>query len=234
MKRFCLILFSALISITAVTAGNWCEILIGNLNAKSNVDKTMAVNREPETHEITNATYSFRFKSRKLYHQIFNTLKGHSAESDYYSESGGKYGTVLLRFSDNGKTWSCKLQNDRESNQFLITVKSDGNTEEALMTSQDVNKIRRQAEEIRRQAQQMREERRRAQEQSRRQAQQAKEERRRAQEQSRSIRESGKRTASGNVTTIVNEKTQKQKDEIAEHEQALRQAQARRKQLLGL
>lgn len=205
MKRISTILLALLFPISVLTAKNWCEILINNLNSKSHIDKTVAVSRAPDSHEITNATYSFRFKSNKLFRQIFNTVKCHAPESDYYSETGGNYGTIILRFSDKSKVWSCKLMSDKQSNQFLVTVRSGGSDDNAFMSVPELDDMRRNTENYNH-----------------------------AKQKSTKNTIRTPRQATGKTTTIVNEETDKHNAELTEHEQALRKAEAERKKRLGL
>ncbi len=229
MKRLFLILVTIIGTLAAASAKNWCETLISNLNSRPEVDKTMAVNRAPDTHEITHATYSYRIKSKKLYRQIFNTLKSHAAESDYYSETGGKYSTILLRFTDKGRQWSCKAQGNGSNNQFLVTVKSDGSSDETVINSRDIEKARKQAEDAYRQAADARKKAEEARQQAAEARRQAAESRRQA---SQSKRKSTTRSSGSNTTIILNEESSTHKAEVSDHEQALRQAAARRQQLL--
>lgn len=205
MKRISTILLALLFPISVLTAKNWCEILINNLNSKSHIDKTVAVSRAPDSHEITNATYSFRFKSNKLFRQIFNTVKCHAPESDYYSETGGNYGTIILRFSDKSKVWSCKLMSDKQSNQFLVTVRSGDSDDNAFMSVTELDDMRRNTENYNH-----------------------------AKQKSTKNTIRTRRQATGKTTTIVNEETDKHNAELTEHEQALRKAEAERKKRLGL
>lgn len=209
-------------------ARNWCEVLVSNLNMNSDVDKTVAVNRAPDTHEITNATYDFRFSSSKLYKQIYNTLKGHAHESDYYSESGSKNKTIIMRFTDNGRCWSCKLQSDSRNKQFLVNVKSDGMTFgslEGIMSQEDIQEA---AEKARAEARKAEAEARKAAAEARREARKARSE---ASAQRRQVTEV--RTSNSSVITIAPEDAN-QKAAIDNHNQELRQAELERKKKLGL
>lgn len=209
-------------------ARNWCEVLVSNLNMNSDVDKTVAVNRAPDTHEITNATYDFRFSSSKLYKQIYNTLKGHAHESDYYSESGSKNKTIIMRFTDNGRCWSCKLQSDSRNKQFLVNVKSDGMTFgslEGIMSQEDIQEA---AKKARAEARKAEAEARKAAAEARREAHKARSE---ASAPRRQITEV--RTSNSSVINIVPEDAN-QKAAIDNHNQKLRQAELERKKKLGL
>lgn len=234
-------------------ARNWCEVLVSNLNMNSDVDKTVAVNRQPDTHEITNATYDFRFSSSKLYKQIYNTLKGHAHESDYYSESGSKNKTIIMRFTDNGRCWSCKLQSDSRNKQFLVSVKSDGMTFgslEGIMSQEDIQEAaekaraearKAQAEarkaaaeaqaEARKAAAEARREARKAQAESRKAVSEAQAAAKKASAQRRQVTEV--RTSNSSVINIAPEDAN-QKAAIDNHNQKLRQAELERKKKLGL
>lgn len=261
MKRITIFLLVVALAAGIAGAKNWCEILIGNLNTKSDVDKTVAVRRAPETHDITNATYDFRFSSSKLYRQIYNTLKWHTAESDYYSESGGKYKNIVLRFTDNGRVWSCRLQNDRSNKQFLVSVKSDAPGTEGVIFTDEIEDIRSQAteslREAQRQAMEARKEARRQREEARRQVNEAlkearrqadearretqrqatearKEAQRQREEAQRQVNAARRNHSGSSTTTIVNARTPEQQAELKKHESELQKAEAERKQKLGL
>lgn len=126
MKKIIVILLCCITAVmTQAQSRNWCESLVNTLNANENVDKTIAVKRDPSTHEITNATYDYRFTSDNLYKKIAKEMKFRSTNADYYTEKGKKLKTIILRFNDRGRRWSCKLQClDKKGKQFLVTVSS--------------------------------------------------------------------------------------------------------------
>lgn len=232
MKRITIFLLIVALAAGIAGAKNWCEILIGNLNTKSDVDKTVAVRRAPETHDITNATYDFRFSSSKLYRQIYNTLKGHTAESDYYSESGGKYKSIVLRFTDNGRVWSCRLQNDSRNKQFLVSVKSDAPGTEGVIFTEDIEDIQSQATESLRDAQRRVNEARKEVERQRAEVErQVREVQKEAQRRADEVRRS---YSGSSTTTITKALTPEQQAELKRHESELQKAEAERKQKLGL
>lgn len=157
MKRILSIIIAAVVAIGVADAKNWCETLVNSLNVNSDVDKSVAVNRDPKTHEITKATYDFRFSSGKLYDQICNTMKTHAADADYYSETGDKNKIIIMRVSDNGRLWSCKLQKlGRNSKQFLVTVNTGGDEKSTItiLSPSESREVQRQTKEAVRQAQQ--------------------------------------------------------------------------------
>ncbi len=158
MKRILAIIIAAVVAIGAADAKNWCESLVNSLNVNSDVDKSVAVNRDPKTHEITKATYDFRFSSGKLYDQICNSMKTHAADADYYSETGEKNKIIIMRVTDNGRLWSCKLQKlGRNSKQFLVTVNTGGDEKStstiSILSPSESREIQRQTKEAVRQAQ---------------------------------------------------------------------------------
>lgn len=229
MKRLSIILLTLALAAGMAQAKNWCESLIENLNRYSDVDKTIAVNRAPGSQEITNATYDFRFSSNKLYKQIFNTLKKHSPESDYYSESGSKNKTVIMRFTDKGRRWSCKLESDSRNKQFLITVKSGDSGVEYVISAEEIEAMRQQAmqasEEGRKAAAKAREDAAKAREEAEKLRQMAKERRQASKARSRS---------GSSSTVIITTENSDQKAVIENHSRELRQAEAERKRKLGL
>lgn len=243
MKRIKIVLLSVLLSVGALQAKNWCETLVNTLNSTSEVDKTMAVNRDPKSHEITSASYDFRFTSGKLYERIQNTLKNHAADVDYYSESGKKNKVIMIRFVDNGRRWSCKLQRlGRNGKQFLVSVTS-GTGNVSVMTDDQINAARQQARqaqiearqaqmEARRQAQQAQMEARRqaqqAQMEARRQAQQARIE---ARNQNRRTMETTRKKNNANVSR-KRVLTQEEKAIIDSHQKELQQAERERNEKL--
>ncbi len=125
MRRIFIAMLAAVICFGTASAKNWCESLINVLNSSEGVDKSVSVNRDATTHEITNATYDFRFTSGKLYETVKKTLMNHASEVEYYSESGSKNKVITLRMTDNGRRWSCKLQKlGKNGKQFLVRVSS--------------------------------------------------------------------------------------------------------------
>lgn len=121
-------MLATVICFGTASAKNWCESLINVLNSSEGVDKSVSVNRDATTHEITNATYDFRFTSGKLYETVKKTLMNHASEVEYYSESGSKNKVITLRMTDNGRRWSCKLQKlGKNGKQFLVRVSSGDN-----------------------------------------------------------------------------------------------------------
>lgn len=155
MKRIITIILAAVVAVGVADAKNWCESLVNSLNVASGVDKSVAVTRDPTTHEISKATYDFRFSSGKLYDQILNTMKNHAADADYYSETGEKNKVILMRVSDNGRLWSCKLQKlSRNSKQFLVTVNSgDEKSTITIISPSQQREIQRKTREAVREAQ---------------------------------------------------------------------------------
>ena len=123
MKRLATFIICVFATASISFAQNWCENLIKELSGHRNVDRNVAVNRDPQSFEITNATYDFKFSSSSLYRHIAATMKKHESQADYYSESGNKNKVILMRFSDKGRRWSCKLQPlGGKGNQYLVTV----------------------------------------------------------------------------------------------------------------
>lgn len=75
MKRLLTIFIWLTVAACSGYAKNWCEELIGFLSEQNNVDRNVAVSRDPESHEITGATYDFRFTSENLYKTIANNMQ---------------------------------------------------------------------------------------------------------------------------------------------------------------
>lgn len=239
MKRLTIIIMALALAAGFAQAKNWCEGLVGDLNTNSDVDKTVAVSRAPDTHEITNATYDFRFSSSKLYRHIYNTLKSHAHESDYYSESGSrpKNKTIVMRFTDNGRCWSCKLESDSRNKQFLVTVKSDDISGVNIISSgviEDIQSLtaegqKKLAEESRRKAAEAKK----AAAEGRKAAAKARAEAAKARRHVVEVHSSSSSTSSSATTTIINHNHAEQKVVINNHEQELRQAEIERKKKLG-
>lgn len=218
MKRTIFAIFSALLLALPIQAKNWCESLVNSMTESNDIDKNIAVNRNPATHAITNATYDFRFSSLKLYNKVRNSIKNHSSESDYYEESGN---TMLLRFSDKAMLWNCKLQKlESEDFQFLVSVSHKSNSEKY--------QVKREAAKTKREAQrEALKERHKAQQEAaaaRREAIKiAKETRRKVNaERNAARRNSG-------AQTVTNQLTEEKKAEIKELQRELQQADAERK-----
>ncbi len=131
MKRLLTIIIWLTAAACTISAENWCEELIGFLSEQKNVDRNVAVSRDPESHEITSATYDFHFTSESLYKTIADNIRCHETEADYYTENVKKHKTILARFTCKGQRWSCKLQPlDNKGKQFLVTVKSGDSANE--------------------------------------------------------------------------------------------------------
>lgn len=80
MRRIFIAMLAAVICFGTASAKNWCESLINVLNSSEGVDKSVSVNRDATTHEITNATYDSRFTSGKLYETVKKTLMNHASK----------------------------------------------------------------------------------------------------------------------------------------------------------
>lgn len=131
MKRLLTIIIWLTAAACTASAENWCEELIRFLTEQKNVDRNVAVSRDPESHEITSATYDFHFTSENLYKTIADNIRCHETEADYYTENVKKHKTILARFTCKGQRWSCKLQPlDNKGKQFLVTVKSGDSANE--------------------------------------------------------------------------------------------------------
>lgn len=145
MKKIIILLLCCITAVvTQAQSRNWCESLVNTLNANENVDKTIAVKRDPSTHEITNATYDYRFTSDNLYKKIAKEMKFRSTNADYYTEKGKKLKTIILRFNDRGRRWSCKLQClDKKGKQFLVTVSSRDQSSSELQGLQGLTDVER-------------------------------------------------------------------------------------------
>ena len=129
MKRLLTILLSLVALTCMAQKQNWLENLVDNLSSRSNIDRTVAVNRSPSTHEIINATYDFRFSSSNLYKIIASDLRNHSNNVDFYSEETAqnkdRQKVILMRFTDDNHRWSCRLQPlSNKNKQFIVTVTS--------------------------------------------------------------------------------------------------------------
>lgn len=131
MKKLLTIIIWLTAAACTANAENWCEELIRFLTEQKNVDRNVAVSRDPESHEITSATYDFHFTSENLYKTIADNIRCHETEADYYTENVKKHKTILARFTCKGQRWSCKLQPlDNKGKQFLVTVKSGDSANE--------------------------------------------------------------------------------------------------------
>lgn len=131
MKKLLTIIIWLTAAACTASAENWCEELIRFLSEQKNVDRNVAVSRDPESHEITSATYDFHFTSENLYKTIADNIRCHETEADYYTENVKKHKTILARFTCKGQRWSCKLQPlDNKGKQFLVTVKSGDSANE--------------------------------------------------------------------------------------------------------
>lgn len=87
MKRLLTIIIWLTAAACTASAENWCEELIRFLTEQKNVDRNVAVSRDPESHEITSATYDFHFTSENLYKTIADNIRCHETEADYYTEN---------------------------------------------------------------------------------------------------------------------------------------------------
>lgn len=131
MKKLLTIIIWLTAAACTASAENWCEELIRFLSEQKNVDRNVAVSRDPESHKITNATYDFHFTSENLYKTIADNIRCHETEADYYTENVKKHKTILARFTCKGQRWSCKLQPlDNKGKQFMVTVKSGDSANE--------------------------------------------------------------------------------------------------------
>ena len=231
MRRLITILMALVIAMGVAEAKNWCESLVNSLNMTNGVDKSVAVNRDPQTHEITNATYDFRFSSGKLFDRIQNTMKNHAGDADYYSESGSKNKVIIMRITDNGRRWSCKLQKlGKSGKQFLVTVNSDSeNMGSSVLSTEQLKTLRRQAQDAQRQAKEARRQAQEARREAQRQARQARIQANEARRQT--IRSSQNNRV---VKTIKNNVTSDKKTAISVHNQELQKAELERKKRLGL
>lgn len=132
MKKIVIIFITLIFSCHNVQADNWCENLIALLSSYKDVDRTTAIKRDSKTHKITYATYDFKFESENLYQKVYKTVLQHSQQADYFSEKTQNPYVILIRFTDNNNTWSCRLSKSEDSqNQFLVTI----NTENTLSNS---------------------------------------------------------------------------------------------------
>lgn len=127
----------ALIVATGLNAEEfWCEQLVNMLIKTQGIDKTVAVNRDAASHDITTATYDFRFTSKDIYNLVESKIINNTATSEFYSESGEKSDKVyLIRTINNGRRWSCKLwRYGKNGNQFLVRVSLDNEPDEPVTT----------------------------------------------------------------------------------------------------
>ena len=140
MRRIFIAMVAVMVCVGTAAAKNWCESLINVLNSSEGVDKSVSVNRDVTTHEITHATYDFRFTSAKLYDTVKKTLMNHASDVEFYSETGNKNKVITLRMTDNGRRWSCKLQKlGKNGKQFLVRV-SSGDKNQIVISGGSKNK----------------------------------------------------------------------------------------------
>lgn len=125
-------MFALLVAAALSAEEFWCEQLVNMLIKTQGIDKTVAVNRDAASHDITNATYDFRFSSKDIYNVVESKIINNTATSEFYSESGEKSDKVyLIRTINNGRRWSCKLWRlGKNENQFLVRVSLDNESDE--------------------------------------------------------------------------------------------------------
>lgn len=135
MKRLTFFMFALLVAAALSAEEFWCEQLVNMLIKTQGIDKTVAVNRDASSHDITNATYDFRFSSKDIYNVVESKIINNTATSEFYSESGEKSDKVyLIRTINNGRRWSCKLWRlGKNGNQFLVRVSLDNETDEPVI-----------------------------------------------------------------------------------------------------
>lgn len=126
MKKITAILIAITIACNLMQANNWCETLIDILSSAKDVNRTTAIKRDSGTHKITYATYDFKFESENLYRKVYNTIIRNSRQADYFSEKTQDGHVTLIRFTDQGETWSCKLSKTSSQSQFLVTINAEG------------------------------------------------------------------------------------------------------------
>ncbi len=118
-----LTIISLMVGIALANADNWCEELVNQLNTTVDLDKTVTTSRDPGTHKLVHAVYDYKFKSRRLYNKIWNTLRQHASEAEFFSQKDYKKSkTILMRVNIDGQRWDCKLQTISKGKQFIVTL----------------------------------------------------------------------------------------------------------------
>ncbi len=186
MKRNLLLILILVFAVPAFAAGDWHDDLITNMNSENAVERTLAVDRDPSSGKIRQATYRYTFKQKSLYKSLRAKLLNRENEASNFILRPGDDGQIIMKFvnPDNYRNYSLSHVNGKY--QLIISVnKSDPYDYAESESQRQYEQRQKQLEERQRQFAQQQAERQRqlAQQQAERQRQQAERQRQLAQQQ---------------------------------------------------
>ncbi len=230
MKRNLLLILILVFAVPAFAAGDWHDDLITNMNSENAVERTLAVDRDPSSGKIRQATYRYTFKQKSLYKSLRAKLLNRENEASNFILRPGDDGQIIMKFvkPDNYRNYSLSHVNGKY--QLIISVnKSDPYDYAESESQRQYEQRQKQLEERQRQFAQQQAERQRqlAQQQAERQRQQAERQRQLAQQQAERQRQQAERQKQ-----LAQQQAERQRQQ-AELQRQLAQQQAERQRQLA-
>lgn len=183
--RIFILLFSLSAWCAANAANGWHDDVISTMNTAKDVERSIAVNRNPNTKEIKTAVYRYTFKGKKLYNVVRNWLIQHEPQAvstDIYS---GKYGDVKMKFREGKGYRNYRLSTSQGKHTLIVSVNTGDTQGSTVMDDETRRRVAEQTAEAHRQAAELQ---RIAREQAKEARRQAEEARRKAQLEAAEVR----------------------------------------------
>lgn len=125
MKRNLLLILIIAVAFPAFAASDWHDDLVTNMNSENAVERALAVDRDPSSGKIRQATYRYTFKQKSLYKSLRSKLLNRENEASNFILKPGEDGQIIMKFvkPDNYRNYSLSHVNGKY--QLIISVNTE-------------------------------------------------------------------------------------------------------------
>lgn len=125
MKRNLLLILIIAVAFPAFAASDWHDDLVTNMNSENAVERALAVDRDPSSGKIRQATYRYTFKQKSLYKSLRSKLLNRENEASNFILKPGEDGQIIMKFTkpDNYRNYSLSHVNGKY--QLIISVNTE-------------------------------------------------------------------------------------------------------------
>lgn len=125
MKRNLLLILIIAVTFPAFAASDWHDDLVTNMNSENAVERALAVDRDPSSGKIRQATYRYTFKQKSLYKSLRSKLLNRENEASNFILKPGEDGQIIMKFvkPDNYRNYSLSHVNGKY--QLIISVNTE-------------------------------------------------------------------------------------------------------------
>ncbi|MDE6263677.1 MAG: hypothetical protein K2M11_00880 [Paramuribaculum sp.] len=125
MKRNLLLILIIAVAFPTFAASDWHDDLVTNMNSENAVERALAVDRDPSSGKIRQATYRYTFKQKSLYKSLRSKLLNRENEASNFILKPGEDGQIIMKFvkPDNYRNYSLSHVNGKY--QLIISVNTE-------------------------------------------------------------------------------------------------------------